>query len=165
MFAVLRSSPTSHGGSAGSWHNPTSTFHHLHILRLNTEALWMHSRTVSESQISSSGSSLSGGQMRERPPYCKEFATPWIVQRSTGTIDRELAIEYVLATSGPSDLIIFPDSTRPYNRGWAGLFLLVASNNVVPACSVARITSRTNSPFQATTVMFSMTLADSSGAV
>ena len=44
-------------------------------------------------------------------------------------------------------------------------FLSVAPDNMVSACSVAYITSRTNSLFRATTVMFSTTLADSSGVV
>ena len=70
--------------------------------------LWLHSRIAPESQMSSSECLLSEEQMQGRHPFCRGFVIQRRVQKSTGLIDAELAIGYVLAPKVIFDLIIYP---------------------------------------------------------
>jgi len=128
----------------------------------NTLVLWTHSNSSPKSPtMSSSECSLLEEQTQERPRFCKEFAIPPRVQRSTGLVHEESASGYVLILSDAFDLIASPDSTRGFPRGWAGLFLLVTADRDDPARSVASMKSSMKSSFQVIKVMFSTTLVAS----
>jgi hypothetical protein len=74
--------------------------------------------------VSSSESSLLEGQMQARRPSCNECVTLRRVQRSTDVIHGDIVRGYVLVPSGTFNLIIWPGSTRPYDRSRTGLFLV-----------------------------------------
>jgi hypothetical protein len=127
--------------------------------------LWLRSRILSHYRTSSSESSLLEERMRGKHPYYKECATLPRVRRSTGVVHRDVASGYVLFPTGTFNLIIYPGSTRPYNRGWACLFFLVIADRDDPACSVASTTSRMSSSSQIIAVIYSTTHADLKPAV
>ena len=126
--------------------------------------LWLCSRISAQFRKSSSEFSLLEEQIRGRHPYYKECAILPRVRRSTAVVHRDVASGYVLFPVSTFDLIIYPGSTRAYNRGWACLFL-VTIDREDPACSVASTTSRTSMSSQTIKVMFSTTLADLSPVV
>ena len=72
----------------------------------NPLVLWLHNRIDSDSQTSSSECSLSEGRMQGRQPFCREFAIRQRVRKSTGLVQEELAIRYVLVPNGTFDLIV-----------------------------------------------------------
>ena len=73
--------------------------------------IWTQSKSSLKSPtMSSSESSLLEEQTQARPRFCKEFAIPPRVQRSTGLVRGESACGYVLVLSGA--LISSPSQVR-----------------------------------------------------
>jgi hypothetical protein len=98
----------------------------LLVVLITTFVLWRHNRILPKSQKSNFESLLSGKQTPGKHLSYREFVTPPTIQRPTASIRRELAIEYVFVptSTGTFDLIVSPDSTEPYNGGWAGFILV-----------------------------------------
>ena len=115
--------------------------------------------------MSNSECSLSEERMLGKHRFCRGFAIRPRVRRSTGLVQTELGIRYVLILDEIFDLIVQPDSTRPNNRGLASLLLLATVDHEIRTFSVANTTSMTNSPSQTMIAIFSTTPADLRRAV
>jgi hypothetical protein len=139
---------------------PTRTLGTLACLpSYNTWISW-HSRSSPESQMSSSESSLLEEQMQEKHQSCREWSTPRRVQRSTGLINRETRHLYVLLPAALSISSSCQVKKLDPSAEVGGLFSPVTTDRDDAACSVACMTSRTNSYSRSMTVMFSTTPVD-----
>ena len=83
-----------------------STCYAEYIAFYNPLALWLHNSITPDSQMSSSECSLSEERMQGKQPSCRGFAIQRRVQRSTGLINGEGAIGYILIPDETFDLIV-----------------------------------------------------------
>ena len=98
-------------------HHSSATFFYS-VLSYITLVLWMQPRTSHKSPaMSSSEFSLLGERTQEKRQFSSRSVTPPRVRRSTALVCREVTNWYVLTPSDTSDLIVYPDSTRTFDRG------------------------------------------------